>query len=573
MMTETTTQETDLLFQHFATLATGPDGIARLRELILQLAVQGKLGTQDPGDEPAGFLMDRINLKKARLDIKTRKKTQNDFPPFSDEDSPFHIPNNWIWTQLGELFEITSSKRIHESDWKSSGIPFLRAREIVSLLKGEVFSSPIFISEELYEKVKLQTGVPEPNDILVTGVGTVGIPYIVTGKEKFYFKDGNVVWLKNSFSIYAKFIELVVKSPYISNVINETHGTTVKTFTIIKAKSLVIPLPPLAEQHRIVEKVDRLMALCDELERQQQQERSTCLRLGTASFAGLQNAESPGEFGGQWAQICDTFDLMLDCPENVAVLRQTILHLAVQGKLGTQNERDEPASVLSKKILDEKKKLQKQGIISRSRSFPEITSEEKTYAIPKKWLWLRLDDIGHNWGQKEPNNSFTYIDVAAIDNKKGEIGDYVDVLLPDEAPSRARKLVRKGTLIYSTVRPYLLNIAIIEKEFNPEPIVSTAFAVLHPFEGISNRYLFYYLRSKPFIAYVESQMKGMAYPAINDQKFHMGLIPVPPTAEQHRIVEKVDRLMALCDQLEAQLKGRAGVQERFAKAVVGGITP
>jgi Restriction endonuclease S subunits len=115
-------------------------------------------------------------------------------------------------------------------------------------------------------------------------------------------------------------------------------------------KAFDIPLPPLAEQHRIVEKVDRLMALCDQLEKQQQQERSTCLQLGTASFAGLQNAESPEDFERQWAQICDTFDLMLDCPENVAVLRQTILQLAVQGKLGTQDEGDEAASVLLERI-------------------------------------------------------------------------------------------------------------------------------------------------------------------------------------------------------------------------------
>ncbi|MCK9593891.1 MAG: restriction endonuclease subunit S [Methanoregula sp.] len=235
------------------------------------------------------------------------------------------------------------------------------------------------------------------------------------------------------------------------------------------------------------------------------------------------------------------------------------MQLAVQGKLGTQDAGDEPASKLASKIFEEKNRLIKEGTISKSRGFPEIESEEIPFQVPPNWIWLRLDVVGHNCGQKVPDKIFTYIDVTAINKEKGLIGDEVNVLQPNEAPSRARKIVKKGTVIYSTVRPYLLNIAIVDKEINPEPIVSTAFAVVHPFEGIFNRYLFYYLRSKPFIKYVESQMTGMAYPAINDQKFHMGLIPVPPTAEQHRIVAKVDRLMALCDELEArQQQERAG---------------
>ncbi|MFA4825650.1 MAG: restriction endonuclease subunit S [Methanoregula sp.] len=257
--------------------------------------------------------------------------------------------------------------------------------------------------------------------------------------------------------------------------------------------------------------------------------------------------------------LFEHFATLATAPDGIARLRELILQFAVRGKLGTQDAGDEPAGKLSCKILEEKKRLIKKGEISKSRALPKIESEEIPFQVPKNWIWLRLEDIGYNCGQKVPDKIFTYIDVTAINKEKGLIGDDVNVLQPNEAPSRARKLVKNGTVIYSTVRPYLLNIAIVDKDFNPEPIVSTAFAVVHPFEGISNRYLFYYLRSKPFVEYVESQMTGMAYPAINDQKFHVGLIPVPPTAEQHRIVAKVDRLMALCDELEArQQQERAG---------------
>lgn len=132
-------------------------------------------------------------------------------------------------------------------------------------------------------------------------------------------------------------------------------------------KDILIPLPPLAEQHRIIGKVDRLMALCDELEAKQEQERAGCLKLGTASLAELQNAESPEEFERLWAQVCDAFDLILDCPENVDVLRQTILQLAVQGKLGTQDEGDEPASVLLERIKNNKNRLIKDGKIPKDK--------------------------------------------------------------------------------------------------------------------------------------------------------------------------------------------------------------
>ncbi len=143
----------------------------------------------------------------------------------------------------------------------------------------------------------------------------------------------------------------------------------------------------------------------------------------------------------------------------------------------------------------------------------------------------------------------TYIDVSSIDNKNRIVSDTVQLLESNEAPSRARKIVTQGTVIYSTVRPYLLNIAIIEKEYYNEPIASTAFAILHPYSGVNNRFVYHYLKSPVFIKYVEDQMKGVAYPAINDGNFYKGLFPLPPLVEQHRIVEKIDRLMEKVDRL------------------------
>lgn len=255
----------------------------------------------------------------------------------------------------------------------------------------------------------------------------------------------------------------------------------------------------------------------------------------------------------------DNFELLADAPNGVQKLRELILQLAVQGKLVPQDPNDELASVLLEKIKAEKEQLIKEKKISKTRALTNIDNTEVPYKLPNSWKWVRLAQVVHDWGQKKPDLEFTYIDVSAINKEQGIISGNVNILQPNEAPSRARKIVSQGTVIYATVRPYLLNIAIVDKQFEPEPIVSTAFAVLHPFSGIFNKYLYYYLRSKPFIEYVEAQMKGMAYPAINDGQLYEGLVPLPPSDEQKRIVAKVAQLMALCDELEVhQQKRREG---------------
>jgi len=232
-------------------------------------------------------------------------------------------------------------------------------------------------------------------------------------------------------------------------------------------------------------------------------------------------------------------------------LRELILELAVRGKLVPQNPNDEPASELLKRIAAEKAELVKQGKIKKQKPLPEISEDEKPFELPVGWEWVRISEIGHDWGQKTPDLQFTYIDVGSINKELGIISE-PEIVQAENAPSRARKIVKEGTVVYSTVRPYLLNIATVSEKFDPEPIASTAFAIIHPFKGIFSNYIYYYLRSSTFITYVEGCQTGIAYPAINDKQFFSGLIAIPPSHEQDLIVNKVGELMALCDQLEQQ---------------------
>jgi len=253
------------------------------------------------------------------------------------------------------------------------------------------------------------------------------------------------------------------------------------------------------------------------------------------------------------------FDSAFAAPDGIKKLRELILTLAMQGKLVPQDPNERPASELLQEIEAEKQRLVKEGQIKNPKLLLPVMEEEKPYVLPQGWEWVRLRDICHDWGQRVPSSRFTYIDVSAIDNKSGRIAE-AQIIGASDAPSRARKIVHPGDVVYSTVRPYLLNVAIIEREYEPEPIASTAFAVLHSYSGVLNRFVFRYLRSPIFISYVERTQKGVAYPAINDGDFFSGLFPLPPSDEQYRIVVKIDELMARCDELEKLRTAQQGAR-------------
>lgn len=179
------------------------------------------------------------------------------------DQQPYELPKGWVWTYIGNCFEVKSSKRIHKSDWKSKGVPFYRTRELVKLSESGYVNNELFISPDLYNELKAEYGVPSENDLLISGVGTIGIPYIVKN-HKFYFKDGNVLWFKQKNIIDSKYAYYFYKSLFLINQIHQmSAGTTVDTYTIINANKTLIPLPPLPEQQRIVARIESLFAKLD----------------------------------------------------------------------------------------------------------------------------------------------------------------------------------------------------------------------------------------------------------------------------------------------------------------------
>ena len=264
-------------------------------------------------------------------------------------------------------------------------------------------------------------------------------------------------------------------------------------------------------------------------------------------------------------QLLEHFDRLAEAPGAVARLRRFILDLAVRGKLVAQDSGDEPASALLKHIGSEIVRLVKIGEMRKPKALPRIEIEDEPFDAPSGWHWVRIRQVTSDRGQTTPVGEFTYIDVGSINKEAGVLGEH-KVLSASEAPSRARKVVGKGDVLYSCVRPTLLNIAVVEDEIKPSPIASTAFAVLNSFGLVLPRYLWIALRSPYLEAIVEAGMRGQAYPAINDAEFALLPLALPPLAEQHRIVAKVNELMTLCDQLEAAQQERERRRDRLAAA-------
>ena len=249
-----------------------------LPQSILQQAIEGKLVPQDADDEPACALLERI--RKQRAELVKRKKAKapkggesrifqgadgswyeqrgKAAPVCIDEEIPFDIPESWEWARLNSIVNIVSARRVHKNDWRSSGVPFYRAREIVKLAKNEPLADPIFIDESLYSELS-QSGIPLPGDLMVTGIGTIGTTYVVQPDDKFYYKDASVLCFENRFEFSSFYLQLLMRSSFLMKQIRESSvGTTVATITMKNAVNFLIPVPPLGEQQRIVEKVDEI---------------------------------------------------------------------------------------------------------------------------------------------------------------------------------------------------------------------------------------------------------------------------------------------------------------------------
>ncbi len=488
----------------------------QLKNSLLQRAIEGRLVEQRPEEGTAKDLLKEIRAEKERMIEDGKIKKSKPLPPITEDEKPFEIPDGWEWVRLGDLCSKIGSGNTpyggrNSGVYKIKGVPLFREQNIYN--DGIDYKGIVYISQELSDA--RQGSKVYAKDLLlnITG-GSIGRCAVVPDDFNVGDVNQHILIIRLINSNLRKYLHGCICGPLGQNTINVKAVGARAGFSAEKCKNMLIPLPPLAEQHRIVSKIEELLPLIDKYNKAY-----TKLTAYNAHF-----------------------------PE---AMKKSILQYAIQGKLVEQRPEEGTAKDLLKEIRAEKERLIEEGKIKKSKPLPPITEDEKPFEIPEGWEWVRLWDIVHNHGQEKPNKPFTYIDIGSVDNSKQKLGKEENIIQPEDAPSRARKILEKGDIIYSTVRPYLHNMCIIDRDFSRPPIASTGFAVMKTLTGVSNKYLFYYLLSPTFDTYANSNenAKGVAYPAINDKALYSSTVPLPPLAEQHRIVSKIEELLPLCEKL------------------------
>ena len=536
------------LFDNFDILAQAPGGVKKLREMILQLAVQGKLVPQNPKDEPASILLEKIKKEKGQLLKEGKIKKQKPLEPIKGDDAPFELPTGWEFVRLGELANRIgsgSTPRGGQSVYIASGIPFLRSQNIWN--SGLELCGVACIPENIHNK--MFNTVVIPNDILLNITGaSLGRCTIYPDSIGEANVSQHVSIIRPTLPDICIYLHFCIISPYIQNLVWSRQVGMAREGLSKKVLELFeIPLPPLAEQKRIVAKVDSLMALCDDLEKQQQEKTEKKLKLNKASLHELHSSITKQDFNKNWNHITKNFDLLYNTSENVNDLKQSILQLAVQGKL-TKDWRNAHTVVESqKKEILKSFKNQDEIQTGRKKFLKEVTQvifeDKKT---PKNWVKSQFFNLcllkrGHDLPKRKRKKG-RYV-VASSGGINGYHNEYI---------------VEEGVVIGrsgSTGKPHYI-------EGKHWPLNTVLYG--EDYCGNSKKYVYLFLKAFDFTKYSSST----AVPTLNRNKLLNKLILIPPLAEQKRIVAKVDSLMILCDQLSQKVINKENRNEKLLNSVV-----
>ena len=543
-----------MLLSNLNLLATAPGGAAKLRELILTLAVQGKLVPQDPADEPASVLLQKIRAEKDRLIAEGKIKRDKPLAEIAEEEKPFELPAGWEWVRLGDITNYgttTKVERLQPDTWvldmedieKSSGrlLQRLRFAQRPALSDKNCFLA----GDVLYGKLR-----PYLNKVLVADEDGVCTTEVIP-----FRCYGNYV---------PQYFRLVLSSPFFLEYVNaRSYGMKMPRLGTEDARKSVIPLPPLAEQSRIVTRVEALMRLCDALEAKGQLEAAQHAQLVSTLLGTLTASTTPEELAANWQRVAQHFDLLLDRPEAIDALEQTLLQLAVRGLLVPQDPTDEPASALLQKIRAEKDRLIATGQIKQGKPLPPITDEEKPFELPVGWEWVRLGALielvsGQHLGPSEYVDGLT----ASLPYLTGpaEFG----TLSPE--PTRStyeRRAVAVCDDILITVKGSGVGKLNVVK--HDEVAISRQLMAIRPVL-LNAEFLMIFLQTMAH--YFQAKSIGIAIPGIGREDVTHAEFGLPPLAEQSRIVTRVTALRRLCTDLRQRLAERQSVQARLAEALM-----
>ncbi|WP_036252899.1 restriction endonuclease subunit S [Methylobacter sp. BBA5.1] len=565
----------ELLEQHFDAAFAAPDGIKKLRELILTLAMQGRLVPQDPNDQPASELLKEIEAEKQRLVKEGKIKAPKPLPAIKPEEIHYELPQGWEWVRLGDICSyIQRGKGPKYADFSTHRVISQKCVRWYGLdLEPARYIDPASLKK--YEPIRfLRFG-----DLLwnSTGTGTIGRACLVPQElECAEIVADSHVTVVRSIEVSPLFLWRWIQNPIVQNEIESSaSGTTnqieLNTSTVINH---LMPLPPLPEQRRIVAKIDQLMARCGELEKLRAERERLRLTVHAAALNRVlaYNGETSSD---AWRFITRHFGELYAVKPNVAELRKAILQLAVMGKLVPQDPNDPPASELLKEIEAEKQRLVKEGKIKLPKPLSKIGNDEQEFVLPSGWVWSRLQDVldvrdGTHDSPKDANGPNTYPLVTSKNfvNGKIDFSGARKISAQDHFEIIRRSRVEKYDILFSMIGGNIGNQVIVEdeREFS-----------------IKNVALFKYYNKDLTIPYfikrfmehlaidLQAKAAGGAQPFVSLGFLRNLVIALPPVAEQHRIVAKIDQLMALCDTLERQIDAATGKRTELLNAVMAEV--
>ena len=430
---------------------------------------------------------------------------------------------------------------------------------------------------EQYRRAMIRSG-----DVLLTIVGTLGATATVP-KE---LDGGNITQSScrlrpNLRLIEQAYLVLCLQSPCLTRQFQSfSIGSAVKRLNIAHVRGLAIPLPPLAEQRRIVEKVDQLLGLCDELAARQAAQREKRQRLVGATLDRLVSTRNPAEFPTHAHRLRNHFDQLFDTPTTIPQLRQTLLQLAVQGQLVPQDPNDEPAAELLGRIAAQKSQLILQGVIGKPSELPSLPTEHLPFDVPAAWKWIRLETVCEviTKGSSPNWQGVQYVDAAdgVLFVTSENVGNYTLRKMDDPKyverkfnEMEPRSILQRNDLLVNLVGASIGRSAIFDRD---EPAnINQAVGIIRLVRGdnaIHRWYLLHYLNSPISLQIMLEEQVETARANLSLTNMKQFLVPVPPLAEQKRIVTKVTELLSLCDALEAKLTQAESASTQLLSAAV-----
>lgn len=548
------------LLDNFAAIADAPGGVQRLRDLAVSLGVQGGLPTGDAADEPASAVIERARIEVGLTGPRSA--------PADGAAQSRSLPRGWAWAEVGEIATHQLGKMLNKRTMTGRPVRYLRS---VNIRDGYVDLSDL--NEMLMEDYELEKYAVRDGDVLVIEGGDAGRSAIWSGPnpEGLTFQN-QLHRLRPVAGILPAFLLLTLRHHRSTGEIAaRSTGMTIKHFSAGALRGLPVPLPPLAEQARIVAKVTELMSLCDDLESRQQRLHRSVNRFRASALHSLAGSATADDLRRAWKRVTATWDEIFNEPESVGSLRSTILQLAVQGRLTAPNSADTSGALLVHDTVAERDGLVKSRV---TRLVPDNPNYARHDPLPPGWVWAPLQDLARfiDYRGRTPKKTSSGVRLITAKNiRRGYISESPAEFIAERDFDgwMTRGLPRVGDVLFTTEAP-MGNAAMVRTD--ERFAIAQRTINLAPYAGVSGEYLELLLLSPWFAAELEARATGMTATGIKAAKLRLIRVPVPPPEEQVRIVDRTRTLLALCSDLEQTLRKQEISQVAVSVSLAAAMT-